>query len=140
MLDAARLQRQTKLEAVNDFRGLLEAASPTGTNLPLGVPNTVKIGRRLQALDGRTVDSNGLTLRLRMEAMRNNTNRYCVEVLSSSAGAAAPSAGATAQSAESASAAQANGAAGDRPQPSEAEMLAIIGAAMAEDAADSMVH
>ena len=79
--------------------------------------------------------------------MRFNTNRYVVEVLSLLGGLAAPrtrrravGAGATAQSAELASAAQANGAAGDRPQPSEAEMLAISGAAMAEDAADSMVH
>ena len=71
MPDALQQQRNAKRLDVDDFRGLLEAATSSGKGLPPGVPNAERIGHRLIELNQRVAGYNGMTLKLEMRANKN---------------------------------------------------------------------
>ena len=129
MSDGDRHLRAVKKEAAEDFRGMVEEASPGGRALPPGVPNALRIGHRLRALDGRTVDCDGLTLQLQMQSTRDKINSFTVVAL----------AGGTAKKADerqaypSSRAKKSNG----HVKPTREEIHAAISAAMAKDAASA---
>ena len=81
MPDGLQQQRHAKHLDVNDFRGLLEAATPFARGLPPGVPNAERIGRRLVELNQRVAGYNGMTLKLEMRPNTKLGNQYRIVAL-----------------------------------------------------------
>lgn len=125
--DGERSLRTEKKEEVDDFRGMLEEASSGGRALPPGVPNALKIGHRLRALAGRTVEYNGQILQLQMEPTRDKINKFVVAILPIG----------TADEANTGRKPASNRPKKMRAKPTREEIHAAISAAMAEDAASA---